>query len=375
MNTSRYVSVSSGARLPVFMSRTVGFVGDRPVGFFVDIGTFVNGKENLLTRPSIKWNRLFEWVKTDVLRLDPEHPITSMSFYFVSAPAEIDEAARLKKQTGTEAIASSVDKNDTDMNLAMEARDFMEQNRTNGGGDLVLFAGDCDYSRLVKTAAENGFTPYVVGPDGSISRQLRNLVARLGGTCCHSDPFTELRSSPFTLGAKTSKARTVKKNATTVAMPEADVEELEAALDALSDSDDDEIVSASTETHEATAPAPLPINEATAEEIGRIESAVAEGKVRPVSDDEAKLMLGDNADYKRLILKNLVGLWRNGRLTSFSGTVRYQSERLLVPATELHVMIEELLERDFLYQETVELKGARSFRALIPTRDGIVLSL
>lgn len=370
-------------------------------GIFVDIGNVVNG-----LAPFVDWRALYRHLLTEVIGApDGSRFDTNVCFYHVRSRPEQDAAQELQRATGAATVASSLQKNDSDVRLIGNVRFFIDRFVPNGVkppyGYIVLVTGDADFSELVEFSAERGFIPLVVSFSDRISHALVQKIYECRGDTLELDRF----AVPTDVQHGRPVPRSFDPSPTDVFAPAFDPAPRPAPAPAFPERPAARPVQGSfmgrpaggsgpaDEEPPHSAPAPVrPKHPAPSapEVLGRggiFEDGDDGAESVPKFDEREKVQnfvvahvlkqLGSDVvldGLDRRLMRTITGLWVNGHTPTFSHTAATiasrtgQSEETV--SQRLHnLLVDELLvTRELRYQ----LGGAtRVSQALVPTRRGI----
>ena len=351
-------------------------------GIFVDIGNVVYG-----SAPSVDWRALYHYLLTEVMGAPEESRFDcNICFYNVKSEPEQDAAQKLQRATGAATAASSLQKNDTDIQLAAKVRLFIDRFVSNGAkppyGHVVLVTGDSDVSELVEFAAVRGFIPLAVSFSDRISHALVQKIYECRGYALQLDRFVEQqpigRSVPHSFASSPRDIDPVLRGAQVRAFPKvwrtpfsfadrpagwsakaSGVPAFSAPFSPSGTAGRDGAFSDGAES--------VP----DFDERDGVQDFVAGLVLEQIQSDIA---LGG---LDQRIMRTVTGLWINGKTPTFSHTVETIAARCVenqeTVAQHLHqLLVDELLVTRELHYQRAGM--ARVSQALVPTRRGVAAS-
>lgn len=362
-------------------------------GIFVDIGNVVNGP----TFISIRWQELYRHLLTEVVGA-PGKPRfdQNICFYNVMSERERRAAQELQKATGAAAAASSLQKNDTDIQLMIKVRSFVDRPVTDEMrtpyGHVVLTTGDIDFSELVEHIAARDFVPVVAALSGRISHVLEQKVYECGGVTLHLDDFVVPLHEP--------EPRTSDKNGMEVFAPAFRKAQMPAqsatAASTLTRtptvSGDRTPVKPSARTRyefkmdffENTPAAPEGKKTETELDTQTDLDSVPDSHDRDEIQNFVVKLVMDKVPsdttlvgLDRRIMRTVTGLWINGKNPTFSHTTVAIAERTGTDEEDVKESLRQLLDDELLVFREMHYSNngiPRAAQMLVPTRRGVAAS-
>lgn len=355
-------------------------------GIFVDIGNIVNGP----TFVSVRWQELYRHLLEEVVGASGKPRFDqNICFYNVMSERERRAAQELQKATGAAAAASSLQKNDTDIQLMIKVRSFVDRPVTDEMrapyGHVVLTTGDIDFSELVEHIAARDFVPVVAALSGRISHVLEQKVYECGGVTLHLDDFVVPLYEP--------EPRTSDKNEMEVFAPAFRKAQMPAqsatAASTLTRtpavSGDRTPVKPSARTKyelkmdffENTRAAPE-------EKTPETEPGVPDSHDRDEIQNFVVKLVMDKVPsditlvgLDRRIMRTVTGLWINGKNPSFSHTTAAIAERTGTDEEYVRNSLHQLLDDELLVFREMRYNNngtPRAAQMLVPTRRGVAAS-
>ena len=355
-------------------------------GIFVDIGNVVNGP----TFISVRWQELYRHLLEEVVGVSGKPRFDqNICFYNVMSERERRAAQELQKATGAAAAASSLQKNDTDIQLMAKVRCFVDRPVTDEMrapyGHVVLTTGDIDFSELVEYIAAREFVPVVAALSGRISHVLEQKVYECGGVTLHLDDFVVPMHEPETRASDKDETDVFAPAFREAQMSAQSAVAASASLRKPGVSGDRTPVKPSARTkYELKMDFFENTRAALEEKTPGTELGVPDSHDRDEIQNFVVKLVMDKVPsditlvgLDRRIMRTVTGLWINGKNPSFSNTAAAIAERTGTDEEYVRNSLHQLLDDELLVFREMRYNNngtPRAAQMLVPTRRGVAAS-
>lgn len=355
-------------------------------GIFVDIGNVVNGP----TFISVRWQELYRHLLEEVVGTSGKPRFDqNICFYNVMSERERRAAQELQKATGAAAAASSLQKNDTDIQLMAKVRCFVDRPVTDEMrapyGHVVLTTGDIDFSELVEYIAAREFVPVVAALSGRISHVLEQKVYECGGVTLHLDDFVVPLHEPETRASDKDETDVFASAFREAQMSAQSAVAASAPLRKPGVSGDRTPVKSSARTrYEFKMDFFENTRAATEEKTPETELGAPDSHDRDEIQNFVVKLVMDKVPsditlvgLDRRIMRTVTGLWINGKNPTFSHTAAAIAERTGTDEEYVRNSLHQLLDNELLVFREMRYNNngtPRAAQMLVPTRRGVAAS-